>query len=74
MVYGSASGDETCNYHTVIKECCQASGQRVNLSKLEIFFNRNTIDSMRSSIMGIFGVKEASFLSKYLGTPSKGQI
>ncbi|KAL9683999.1 hypothetical protein QQ045_021430 [Rhodiola kirilowii] len=45
------------------------SGQKINLSKSEIYFGRNIVESDRQIISEVLGVRQEETLSKYLGLP-----
>jgi hypothetical protein len=47
-----------------------ASGQSISLPKLEIFYSRNVLDTLKNSITAIMGVQAVLGTGKYLGLPS----
>lgn len=58
----------------IIKECLdtfsKASGQRVSLTKSQIFFSTNIKAELASRIVDIAGINRTEDLGKYLGVPS----
>ena len=47
-----------------------ASGQRLNMDKIAIFFSKNTNAHNKETILNAAGAKEAKVFEKYLGLPS----
>ena len=50
---------------------CDASGQKVNLAKSSIFFNRGCKQTLRDNIKTITQVENESLNEKYLGLPTE---
>ncbi|CAJ2637965.1 unnamed protein product [Trifolium pratense] len=48
----------------------QASGQKINLSKSEVFISRNMSQTAQADLVGILGVRHVLGTSIYLGLPS----
>ena len=57
---------EALNIKTIIQQYLEASRQRINASKLEIFFV-NTNPNIEKHICNIMGFKKGNFPCKYLG-------
>ncbi|XP_019173838.1 PREDICTED: uncharacterized protein LOC109169412 [Ipomoea nil] len=58
----------------VILECleqfCQASGQKISLSKSQVFFSKNTSRQKVDDISRRLGIERTTNLGKYLGVPA----
>lgn len=58
----------------IIKDCLErfsaASGQKISLSKSQIFFSKNVSQELANKISGIAGINTTNNLGKYLGVPS----
>ena len=63
---GESSWKEALNYKSIIDNYMNASGQKVNVAKSEIFF-LNTEEKLENQICSIMGYKKGSFPCKYLG-------
>ncbi|KAL9691023.1 hypothetical protein QQ045_011440 [Rhodiola kirilowii] len=57
------------NLKRILAEYEIISGQKVNLSKSEIFFGGNVPESDRDRICEILGVRQVNSMSRYLGLP-----
>ncbi|KAE8735159.1 hypothetical protein F3Y22_tig00000452pilonHSYRG00148 [Hibiscus syriacus] len=61
---------EQCN---VIREIldlfCKFSGQRINIHKSTVYYSKNVVSDLRTSINSSFGFQEVQNLGKYLGVP-----
>ncbi|KAL9659004.1 hypothetical protein QQ045_028263 [Rhodiola kirilowii] len=57
------------NLRRILSEYEMLSGQKVNLSKSEIYFGGNVTDDERRRICELLGVRQVSFMSRYLGLP-----
>ncbi|KAL9681437.1 hypothetical protein QQ045_013220 [Rhodiola kirilowii] len=57
------------NIKKILEEYETLSGQKINLSKSEIYFGRNIVESDRQIISEVLGVRHVETLSKYLGLP-----
>ncbi|KAL4369616.1 hypothetical protein GQ457_05G027480 [Hibiscus cannabinus] len=65
--------EATFNQMEVIRDVLQwffeASGHKVNATKTQLFFSKNTSPDICSDIVGSFGFSEVQDLGRYLGVP-----
>lgn len=54
-----------------IRQYCDASGQRINLTKSSIFFGQGCPEETRQVVKGILEVTNESLSEKYLGLPTE---
>ncbi|KAL9676110.1 hypothetical protein QQ045_004323 [Rhodiola kirilowii] len=57
------------NLKNILEENEALSGQKVNLSKSEIYFGRNVTENDKRIISATRGVRQVESVSKYLGLP-----
>ncbi|XP_019157950.1 PREDICTED: uncharacterized protein LOC109154673 [Ipomoea nil] len=59
---------------SVIQQClsrfCEASGQKISLSKSQVFFSRNTSPDVATAISATLNIPVTTNLGRYLGVPS----
>ncbi|XP_074271494.1 uncharacterized protein LOC141595428 [Silene latifolia] len=64
-------GNTVTHLAQIIKEYCDASGQRLNVDKSGILFSPNTTLAKAQRIMKIFDIKKNNGIGKYLGIPAE---
>ncbi|KAF7826277.1 ribonuclease H [Senna tora] len=69
ILFGEASLNQAHCMMECINLFCQASGQKVNPQKTQIYFSSNTDVSTRNSIAGFMNFNVSSNLGRYLGMP-----
>ncbi|XP_058741502.1 uncharacterized protein LOC131613882 [Vicia villosa] len=70
FLFCRANLTEVRNIMKVIQTYAEASGQEINLTKLEVFFSRNLSKPAQEDLAGILGVCHVFGTGKYLGLPS----
>ncbi|KAL9678842.1 hypothetical protein QQ045_016693 [Rhodiola kirilowii] len=64
-----ANRENALSLKKILEDYEALSGQKVNLSKSEIYFGRNVVEDDRRMIGAILGVRQVETMSKYLGLP-----
>lgn len=67
ILFGEASLQGVRVLKNILKEYELQSGQCVNFEKSMVFFSKNTLDSVRTSIAKELGVRCSSNSERYLG-------
>ena len=67
IVFGRAEIEEAMELKCLLNKYCQASGQRINLTKSSILYSSKTPFTVRTKISNVMRVDESNTLSKYLG-------
>ncbi|PPD82704.1 hypothetical protein GOBAR_DD20370 [Gossypium barbadense] len=69
LIFGEAKTIGASNLMKVLQFYANYSGQLVNFTKSNVFFNANVDESNRSDVGHILGVPYANNLERYLGRP-----
>ena len=70
LIFCKASLEECDALQKVLRVYEEASGQQLNRAKTSIFFNSNTLTTIKEEIKGRFGGQVIKQHEKYLGLPS----
>lgn len=75
LLFCQASKEKLCLINQTLTELCEASGMKVNLDKLRMFFSKNVDQRKQRESSAITCISRASNLGKYLGLPVlKGRV
>ena len=69
LLFFKANEEGAITMNEMIKAYCDASGQRVNLSKSSIFFSKGCPNNKKEVIKNILVVPNESLSERYLGLP-----
>lgn len=69
ILIAEASRGQVDLIKNTLNEFCMASGQKVNLSKSQVFFSGNINDVDATSLSDSLGIAKTDDLGKYLGVP-----
>lgn len=61
--------DQVTLIRGILRDFCDASGQKVNLAKSKVYFSPNTNDGLATSLSQELGVNITKDLGMYLGAP-----
>lgn len=67
LLFLEASVEQCYNVLHCLEEFCQASGQKLNAQKTQIYFSKNTDPLLKEAILSHTGFKEATRIGRYLG-------
>lgn len=70
IIFTRSTHEEACQIDHLLQVYEQAFGQRINLDKSELTFNRNVPSIRTNQLAMLLGVKLAVAHGKYLGLPS----
>jgi hypothetical protein len=70
LLFVKASSQGARDVMVLLNKYCEASGQRVNLDKSSVFFNKGCPELIRQSVKEILHVPNETLNEKYLGMPS----
>jgi hypothetical protein len=71
ILFCRANKEETTNLKNIISTYQAASGQLVNMEKLEIMYNKKVPESVKEDIAQIMHMQRVQSFSKYLGMPTQ---
>ncbi|KAK4286586.1 hypothetical protein QN277_003122 [Acacia crassicarpa] len=69
LLFGEASEEQATCMMEAIHNFCEASGEKVSISKSSLFFSPRVSTVLKGRIKNITGMKIASEIGKYLGFP-----
>lgn len=72
LFFMQATPEEIFQLVRILNLYCQASGQKINLTKFGLICGRVVKSSLRQRLIGILHIQEWSNLGKYLGVPADG--
>lgn len=67
LLFGEASVQQMKVIMSCLNTFCEASGQKVNIEKSQLYFLKNVCYDMRSEIASVAGFKVVKDLGRYLG-------
>lgn len=70
ILFAEASVDQVMVIQDCLHRLCQASGQKISLSKSCIYFSKNMQDLEKTQISTTLGMTETTDLGMYLGMPT----
>ncbi|GAA0156810.1 hypothetical protein LIER_38348 [Lithospermum erythrorhizon] len=70
FIFYKASVEESSQIMTILKDYEEASGQKINLDKCGVSFERRTTGEKRAEVGQVLRTKEVLDQGKYLGLPS----
>lgn len=70
VLFSEASQKEVKIIKDYLDDFCNASGQKINPNKSQIFFSANVSDNEASQIASMIGFERTTDLGNYLGVPS----
>jgi hypothetical protein len=71
ILFCRANKEETTNLKNIISTYQAASGQLVNMEKLEIMYSKKVPESVKEDIAQIMHMQRVQSFSKYLGMPTQ---
>jgi hypothetical protein len=69
ILVAEASSDQSNLIRSILKEFCDASGQKLNLHKSQVFFSNNVSGDLASTLSRDLGIEITKDLGVYLGAP-----